>query len=92
MIEDRPAPKPEDSKPRTVRDETYAAQREELVQLLTARVRTNEILRTQGGMVLTSDEMGIILMKIKNDHPFSRKERAALTEAGFNLQWLYPDL
>ena len=78
--------------PRSLRDETYSAQREELLELLRDRVRRNETLRTQGGMVLTSDEMGIVLQKIKNGHSFSRKERAALTEAGFNLEWLYPDL
>jgi len=87
-----PLPHNQDAEKLPLFDETYAAQREELLQLLRERVRTNENLRTQAGTVLTSDEMGMILQKIKNRHAFSRRERLALTEAGFNLEWLYPGL
>ena len=83
---------PRPSGEKTLRDEMYAAQREELLGLLKSRAAQSLPLIVHGKSVLTPDDMSLLLSKIKNNHHFSSKERSALTEAGFNLDWLYPNL
>lgn len=75
-----------------IRDDTYAAQRDELLRLLKTCLDGNGPLRVHEKPVLIPDEIYVILQKIKHSHPFSRKERQALEEAGFQIDKLYPDL
>jgi len=73
-------------------EDIYASQREELLSRLTACVRQNQPLTAYESPVLSSDEAAVVLQKIKNSHPFSRKERRGLLEAGFAVDKLYPRL
>lgn len=69
----------------------YAAQREELMTLLTRMKRTGEPLILHGELRLSSDDAVAILQKLGRGFGFSRRERSALVEAGFDLGRLYPD-
>lgn len=71
-------------------EDIYAAQRDELLTLLSRLSSSNEPLTVHGNALLTPDEMSIIIVKIKNKHHFSRKERAGLIEAGFDVDHLFP--
>jgi len=84
--------KPEAVRPNAPDDDgdVYAAQREELIALLKSGVANNEPLRVHDKTRLSSDEMAVVLQKVKNGYGFSRKERGALTEAGFALDKLFP--
>ncbi len=75
-----------------IRNDTYSAQREEMIALLKACLNKNEPLCVHEKPLLTPDDMYLILYKIKQNIGFSRKERNALTEAGFHLDQIYPDL
>ena len=75
-----------------IRDDTYSAQREELSGLLKGCLDKNEPLKVHEKPVLTQDDIYRVLHKIRTNMGFSRKERSALTEAGFDLERLYPDL
>jgi len=75
-----------------VRDDMYSAQREELHMTLKACLDKNEPLSVHEKAVLIPDEIYVVLQKIKHSNHFSRKERNALTEAGFQVDNLYPDL
>lgn len=77
--------------PMNTRD-LYAAQREELLTLLTRLFRGNEPLRVHEVTRLTPDDIARVLSKIRQGYGFSRTERAALTDAGFDLDRLFPDL
>jgi hypothetical protein len=91
-------PMPEDqqmapaAKAPVVRDEAYAAQREELTTLLKSCAAKNEPLRAYDKRVLTPDDISTVLHKLRHNLAFSRKERAALSEAGFDVEQMYPDL
>ena len=71
-------------------EDVYAAQREELMSLLTRMKRTGEGLLLHGEPRLNSDDAAVILQKLSRGHSFSRRERAALTDAGFDLPALFP--
>jgi hypothetical protein len=77
---------------RPVRDEAYNAQREELLRLLNACRARYEPLRAHEKPVLAADEIPGLLQKIRHGLQFSRKEKAALLDAGFHIDKLYPDL
>lgn len=77
---------------RPARDEAYDAQREELLRLLNACRSRYEPLRVHEKAVLAADEIPGLLQKIRHGLHFSRKEKAALADAGFHLDKLYPDL
>lgn len=70
--------------------DVYAAQREELLALLQRMKRGGEPLVVHGEARLTADEAAVVLQKLSRRAGFSRKERAALSDAGFDLQRLYP--
>lgn len=72
-------------------EDIYMAQREELMSLLRTCVKTNEPLRVHQKIALMPDEMSVVLQKIRNGYGFSRKERTALTEAGFLLDKMFPE-
>ncbi len=69
----------------------YAYQREELLRLLKDLSSRHEGLSTRGEMLLTAEEIPRILERIRQRHHFSRKERHALSEAGFDMHNLFPD-
>jgi hypothetical protein len=73
-------------------EDIYAAQRDELIALLKDCLSKNEPLRVHEKKVLSQDDIPALLQKIKNNLPFSRREREALAEAGFAVPQLYPDL
>ncbi len=73
-------------------DDTYAYQREELMALLRRLSRDNEPLVVHGQARLSSDEATRILHKIRQGYAFSRRERAALAEAVFDLDRVFPSL
>jgi hypothetical protein len=73
-------------------EDLYAAQRAELMTLLLQMKKTGEGLVIHGEPRLTSDDATAILQKLGRGAAFSRRERAALSDAGFNLPGLYPDL
>jgi hypothetical protein len=77
---------------RPVRDEAYAAQRDELLRLLQTCRQNYQPLRVHERTVLGADEIPGLLQKIRHGLHFSRKELTALTEAGFLVEKLYPDL
>lgn len=70
----------------------YAAQREELMGRLKKCLAANEPFTVLERPRLTPDDIAVILQKLKNGYGFSRKERSALTEAGFHLEKLFPNL
>ncbi len=72
--------------------DAYAAQREELLGRLKKCLAANEPFTVLERPRLTPDDIAVILQKFKNGYGFSRKERSALTEAGFRLEKLFPDL
>jgi hypothetical protein len=73
-------------------EDVYAAQRQELLDALTACLREHRPFTAIGRPVLGRDDIPALLQKIKHEHPFSRKERNALKEAGFQVEKLYPKL
>lgn len=82
----------DETPPGDIREDTYAAQREELLVLLKTCLDKNEPLEVHGRTLLRHDDITSVLQKIKNRHHFSRRERAAITEAGFALEKIYPGL
>ncbi len=76
----------------TQTEDIYAAQREELMVLLRRMKASGEPLILHGEMRLTCDDAVAVLQKLGRDLPFSRRERTALTEAGFDLERLFPRL
>ncbi len=76
------APKPQ--------EDIYAYQRSELLDLLKTLADRHEPLVANGEILLRPDDVYVILQKIHNHNHFSRKEKHALTEAGFNLPKLFP--
>ena len=73
-------------------DDIYGAQREELLSLLKSHAARNEPLVVHGQARLTPDDMSVLLQKIKRRIGFSRRERSSLTDAGFDLDRLFPGL
>ena len=73
-------------------DDIYFYQREELAGLLKSLANRHEPLMINGEVALFADEIYRVLEKINQKHHFSRKERHALTEAGFNLEQIHPGL
>lgn len=71
--------------------DVYAAQREELMSTLIGLSRRNEPLRVHEKNRLTPDDIVRVLQKIRHGYGFSRTERTALTDAGFDLERLFPD-
>jgi hypothetical protein len=71
-------------------EDIYAAQRDELLTLLRKMKSTGEGLVVHGRAVLSSDDAAAVLQKLGRGLGFSRRERSALTEAGFDLESLYP--
>lgn len=78
--------------PRSPSDDTdlYAYQREELLSRLSALARGNDSLVVHGRERLCNDDIVRVLQKIRQGYGFSRREREALTDAGFALDRLYP--
>ncbi len=70
--------------------DVYAAQREELMVLLRRMKQSGEPLVVHGENRLSSDDAAVILRKLKRDFAFSRRERLALIDAGFDLEHLFP--
>lgn len=68
----------------------YAAQRDELLRLLGGLMRRNEPLVVHDRARLTPDDLARVLQKLRNGYGFSRTERTALVDAGFDLDRLYP--
>jgi hypothetical protein len=73
-------------------DDTYFYQREELLSFLKSLAARHEPLVVHEDILLRPDDIYRLLEKIRNRHHFSRKERHALSEAGFNLNQIYPGL
>ena len=73
-------------------EDIYSFQREELLELLRSLSSRHEPLSVHGNILLWADDIPRVLEKMKNRNHFSRKERHALTEAGFNLELMYPGL
>ena len=73
-------------------EDTYAFQREELLGLLPRLTKKNESLLIHGVERLTADDAAHILHKVRQGSVFSGRERRALTEAGFDLPALFPNL
>ncbi len=71
-------------------EDIYAAQREELLALLKGLSRRNEPLVVHGKARLTADDLARVLQKLRHGFGFSRTERSALTDAGFDLDELFP--
>ena len=71
-------------------EDIYGFQRDELLDLLRSLSSRHEPLVIHGNIMLWADDIPRVLEKIKNRNHFSRKERHALMEAGFNLDLLYP--
>ncbi|MBL0059658.1 MAG: hypothetical protein IPP35_11275 [Elusimicrobia bacterium] len=74
----------------TSAEDVHAYQREELLELLRRLSRENEPLIVHGNERLTSDDAVRILQKIRHGFGFSRRERTALTDAGFDLDSVFP--
>ena len=79
-------------KPKPIRDPAYAAQREELTALLKKCAARYLPLLAYEKPVLSPEDVTTAIQKIKHGHAFSRREKAGLIEAGFDLHLLYPDL
>ena len=73
-------------------EDIYVYQREELLELLRTLASRHEPLVINGEIMLRPDDIYRVLEKLHNRSHFSRKERHALTEAGFNLEQIYPGL
>ncbi len=73
-------------------EDVYAAQRDELLSVLKGCMSRNEPLRVHERNVLSQDDIPALLQKIKNRLPFSRREKDALSEAGFAVARLFPKL
>ena len=74
----------------TPKEDIYAYQRSELLDLLKSLASRHAPLIANGEIVLCPDDVYVVLQKINNRHHFSRREKHALTEAGFNLSQLFP--
>ena len=74
------------------KEDIYAYQRSELLELLKSLASRHDPLVANGQKLLWPDEIYVILQKINQKHHFSRKERHALIEAGFDLNQLFPGL
>ena len=75
-----------------VREDIYAAQREELMELLRRLKASGDSLVIHGEPRLTWEDAASVLRKLKRGFGFSRRERSALIEAGFDLGNLFPEL
>lgn len=73
-------------------DDIYYAQRQELQELLTSCAKKHAPLVALDRILLKPDEIYTVLHKINQRNHFSDKERRALSEAGFNLGLLFPEL
>ena len=72
-------------------DDLYYAQREELIERLKTHVKKSEYLIVYDRILLSPDEMQLILRKIWQEVHFSRKEKDSLIEAGFNIDKIFPN-
>ena len=72
-------------------EDIYASQREELMTLLRRMKSSGEPLVVHGQPRLSSDDAAAVLQKLGRGFGFSRRERSALTDAGFDLDHLYPN-
>ena len=73
-------------------EDIYAAQREELMELLRRLKASGDSLVIHGQPRLTWEDAASVLKKLKRGSGFSRREHSALTEAGFDLTNLFPGL
>jgi hypothetical protein len=73
-------------------EDIYAAQREELMDLLRRLKTSGDSLVVHGEPRSTWEDAASVLKKLKRGYGFSRRESAALTEAGFDLPKLFPGL
>ena len=73
-------------------DDIYYSQREELKGLLQSLASSHESLIVRDEVLLRPDDIHRLLEKLKNQNHLSRKERHAVTEAGFDLSQIYPGL
>jgi hypothetical protein len=71
-------------------EDIYAAQREEFLALLRRMKSTGEPLVVHGQRRLTADDAAAVLQKLGRGFGFSRRERDALSDAGFDLPKLFP--
>ena len=71
-------------------DDTYAAQREEFLELIKSLAADNRSLVVHGEERLTTDDLVRVRQKIKNGYGFSSREVTAFTDAGFLLDKIFP--
>lgn len=72
-------------------EDIHAYQRGELMDLLLGLSRRHEPLVVHGKARLGPDDVQRVIQKLRHGFGFSRAERAALTDAGFDLHLLFPD-
>lgn len=68
----------------------YAYQREELLSHLKQLFDAHAPWVVHGRALLDPDDIARLRQKIRQGYGFSRRERAALTEAGFHVDALFP--
>ena len=73
-------------------EDLYSYQRAELFELLLSLSGRHEPLVVNGEILLRPDDIPRTLEKMRNLNHFSRREKHALTEAGFSVELMYPGL
>lgn len=68
----------------------YAFQRDELLTRLKGLCDAHEPWVVHGDLRLTPDDLARLLFKIRQGYGFSRRERCAMTDAGFQVDHLFP--
>ncbi len=68
----------------------YAYQREELLSRLQRLFDDHAPWVVHGRALLDPDDIARLRQKIRQGYGFSRRERTALTEAGFQIDALFP--
>lgn len=68
----------------------YAYQRDELLSRLQKLFDDHAPWVVHGQALLDPDDIARLRQKIRQGHGFSRRERTALTEAGFRVDALFP--
>lgn len=68
----------------------YAYQREELLSRLKELFDAHAPWVVHGRALLDPDDIARLRQKIRHGYGFSRRERSALTDAGFHVDALFP--
>ena len=78
--------------PAPEKEDLYAYQRSELIDLLKSLANRHQPLVVNGQTLLVADDVYVVMQKINQKHHFSRKEKHALIEAGFDIEQVFPGL